>query len=222
MSRLPRGVRRALCGAAYLLPLILGILLLVYAATPHLWFVYDHVAHETMSTAGLKQNALETCQPILDAPDKASLPDRNFAYAVKVSAVAYDVSVWLYTFIMALTALCTAVAFLLPPTHRYANRAKRILRFVCPNRICWLLTHLLLILPALFPHLLVLWYSQFQGISMRVHFDPFADWIVALLCAVLCAALYILTLPWQAEEHLDMFRIYKPKSAVARAGDEVI
>ncbi|MBQ9784427.1 MAG: hypothetical protein IJW29_02895 [Clostridia bacterium] len=222
MSTRARTAKRILCGVAYVLPLILGILLLVYASVPHLWFVHEHAAHETLSTHTLKENAVGAVESVLDDPDAATAPNRNFAYAVKISAVVCDVAAGLYLFIMALTALCTCVAFLLPPTHRYANRAKRILYFVCPNRITWLLSHALPVIPALFPHLLVHWYAQFQGLSMRVHFDPMADWIAAVIAIALSVALYMLTLPWQVEEHLDMFRIYKSKSAVPRAGDEVI
>ena len=48
------------------------------------------------------------------------------------------------------------------------------------------------------------------------------DWVLVLIFAVLNALAFILLLPMQNEEHLDMFRIYKSGAQVKRKGDEQI
>lgn len=222
MKRAPRTLRRISCVLAYLLPLLLGIGMLVYACIPHLWFVYDHEAYETLSLNGLLENARKACRQSLESSDESAVGTQSFAHAVMASSIACRVGAVLYLFVAVFAAACAIFAFCFPPTHRHACFAKRLLRFVCPNRICLLLSYLWALLPALFPPVLVLCYRQLQGLSMRVYYFPVADWVFALICIALCAALYILTLPWQAEEHLDMFRIYRSKDAVRRAGDEVI
>ena len=49
--------RRALIHLFYLLPLLFGVALLIYAAVPHLWFVYDGEAYSTMDLFELQGNA---------------------------------------------------------------------------------------------------------------------------------------------------------------------
>jgi len=57
MSRNQNIAHRALIHLCYLLPAIFGILLLIYAAVPHLWFVYDGNAYSTMNLFELQENA---------------------------------------------------------------------------------------------------------------------------------------------------------------------
>lgn len=226
MSNRARLVRRVLCFVAYLLPLLVGILFPIYAARPHVWYIRTEgvniTVHETVNLPTLRENAQEACDALLDGAAGTDTAMQTAAYALKAFLIAATVSSVLFYFTVSFTAVCTLVAFCLPPTHRYANFAKRLLRFFCPNRICFLLSFLWALVPALLPHALLFCYKHLMGLTIRVHFDPMADWILVLIGIVLCAAVYIVTLPWQAEEHLDMFRIYKSKSAVPRAGDEVI
>ena len=226
MSARARVVRRILCWVAYLLPLLFGILFPIYAAREHVWYIRTEgteiTVHETVNLPTLRENAKEACDALLDNGEQTDTAMQTAAYALKAFLIVATVASVLFSFTVILTAGCTVVAFCLPPTHRYANFAKRLLRFFCPNRICLLLSFLWALVPALLPHVLLFCYRSLMGMTIRVHFDPMADWIFVLIGIALCAALYILTLPWQAEEHLDMFRIYKSKSAVPRAGDEVL
>ena len=57
MRRYSNPAHRALIHLCYFLPAIFGILLLVYAAVPHLWFVYNGDAYSTMNLFELQDNA---------------------------------------------------------------------------------------------------------------------------------------------------------------------
>ena len=57
MRRYSNPTHRALIHLCYLLPAIFGILLLIYAAVPHLWFVYNGDAYSTMNLFELQENA---------------------------------------------------------------------------------------------------------------------------------------------------------------------
>ncbi|MBQ9773038.1 MAG: hypothetical protein IJW30_00055 [Clostridia bacterium] len=233
----PKRLRRLLCRAAYLLPLLLGVLFLVYTHVPHLWFVYDDPEQQgnfyitdTTSPAQLQKDAKESSFAVLDSDGETDADgeaqavrnERSFATLLTVASVVYYVALVLFAIPATLTAICSLVAFALPPTHLYANRAKRLLHFLCPNRICFLLSFLFPILTALFPQVLLFGYQTYQGLDIRLHYQGLPDWALALALAILCAALFLLTLPWQAEEHLDMFRIYKSRDKVARRGEEVV
>ena len=113
------------------------------------------------------------------------------------------------------------VAFSFDPTSRTANRTKRILQLLCPNRVTYLLLPLLPLFSSLFPQLL-LWLYRYQGMNIRLYSFFVADWILVLIFAVINAVVFILLLPMQSETHLDLFRIYKSGAQVRRRGDEQI
>ena len=221
MSRNQNKAHRALIHLCYLLPAIFGILLLIYAAVPHLWFVYDGDAYSTMNLFELQENAWEFYEQIKAGTVENSTAVTWFKDLLPVVSALFWILPILYALIATMITVCSIVAFSFEPTSRIANRTKRILHLICPNRVTYLLVSLLPLFSALFPQMLLLLYRM-QGMSIRLYTFFLADWILVLIFAVLNAAAFILLLPMQSEEHLDMFRIYKSGAQVRRQGEEEI
>lgn len=221
MSHTPNKTHRALIHLCYLLPAIFGILLLIYAAVPHLWFVYDGNAYSTMNLFELQSNAWEFYEQIEAGTVENSTAVTWFKDLLPVVSALFWILPILYALVAAMITVTSIVAFSFAPTSRAANRTKRVLHLICPNRVTYLLVSLLPLFSALFPQLL-LWLYRMQGMSIRLHTFFLADWILVLIFAVLNAAAFILLLPVQSEEHLDMFRIYKSGAQVRRQGEEEI
>ncbi len=221
MSRLSIRTRRALIHLCYFLPALFGIVLIIYAAVPHLWFVYDGEAHSTMSLFELQSNSWDFYQQIQSGNIENHAAVVWFEELLPVVTALFWILPIIYALVTLTVTVCSIVAFSFEPTTRIANRTKRILHLVCPNRVTYLLMPLLPLFSALFPQLL-LWLYRYQGMNIRLYTFFLADWILVLIFAVLNAAVFILLLPLQSESHLDMFRIYKSGAQVKRRGDEQI
>ncbi len=221
MRRYSNPTHRALIHLCYLLPAILGILLLIYAAVPHLWFVYDGDAYSTMNLFELQENAWDFYEQIQSGTVENSAAVTWFEDLFPIVSALFWILPIVYALIVAMITVCSIVAFSFEPTTRIANRTKRILQLVCPNRVTYLLLPLLPLFSALFPQLM-LWLYRLQGMKIGLYTFFVADWILVLIFAALNAAVFILLLPMQSEEHLDMFRIYKSGAQVKRRGEEQI
>lgn len=221
MKRYSNPAHRALIHLCYLLPAIFGIVLLVYAAVPHLWFVYDGDAYSTMNLFELQSNAWEFYEQIKTGAIESTAAVVWFEQLLPVVSALFWILPIVYALVEAMITVCSIVAFSFEPTSRTANRTKRILHLICPNRVTYLLLPLLPLFSALFPQLM-LWLYRLQGMNIRLYTFFLVDWILVLILAVLNAVVFILLLPMQNEEHLDMFRIYKSGTQVKRKGDEQI
>ena len=221
MKRYSNPAHRALIHLCYLLPAIFGIVLLVYAAVPHLWFVYDGDAYSTMDLFELQSNAWEFYEQIKTGAIESTAAVVWFEQLLPVVSALFWILPIVYALVAAMITVCSIVAFSFEPTSRTANRTKRILHLICPNRVAYLLLPLLPLFSALFPQLM-LWLYRLQGMNIRLYTFFLADWILVLILAVLNAVVFVLLLPMQNEEHLDMFRIYKSGTQVKRKGDEQI
>lgn len=221
MSRLSIRARRVLIHLCYFLPALFGVLLLVYAAVPHLWFVYNGEAYSTMDLFELQENAWAFYEQVQAGAIESNEAVVWFEQLLPVVSALFWILPIVYALVTLLITVCVIVAFSCEPTTRLANRTKRILHLVCPNRVTYLLVPLLPLFSALFPQLL-LWLYQWQGLNIRLYHFFLADWILVLIFAVVNALVFILLLPMQNEMHLDMFRIYKSGAQVKRRGEEQI
>ncbi len=221
MRRYSNPAHRALIHLCYLLPAIFGVVLLIYAAVPHLWFVYNGDAYSTMNLFELQENAWDFYEQIEAGTVENSAAVTWFKDLLPIVTALFWILPIVYALLAAMITVCSIVAFSFEPTSRTANRTKRILQLVCPNRVTYLLLPLLPLFSALFPQL-VLWLYRWQGMKISLYTFFVADWILVLIFAVLNAIVFILLLPMQNEEHLDMFRIYKSGAQVKRRGDEQI
>lgn len=212
---------RALIHVCYLLPAIFGILLLIYAAVPHLWFVYNGDAYSTMNLFELQENAWDFYKQIQSGAIESSSAVTWFEQLLPIVSALFWILPILYALLAVTVTICSLVAFSFEPTSRTSNRAKRVLHLVCPNRVTYLLLPLLPLASALFPQLVLLLY-RLQGLKISLYTFFVADWILVLIFAVVNALVFFLLLPMQSEEHLDMFRIYKSGAQVKRQGEEQI
>ena len=221
MSRLTSRKQRTLIHLCYFLPALLGVCLLIYAIIPHLWFVYDGKAYSTMNLFQLQSNAWDFYEQIEAGQVESNAAVRWFEQLLPIVSALFWILPILYGVLSVMIAVCAMIAFSFDPTTRIANRTKRILYMVCPNRVTYLLLPLLPLFSSLFPQLL-LWLYRYQGMNIRLHYYFVADWILVLIFAVINAVVFILLLPMQSESHLDLFRIYKSGAHVRRKGDEQI
>ncbi len=221
MKRYVNPTHRTLIHLCYFLPAIFGIVLLIYAAVPHLWFVYNGEAYSTMNLFELQGNAWEFYEQVQSGAIESNEAVVWFEQLLPVVSALFWILQILYALVTLLVTVCTIVAFSFDPTTRIANRTKRILHLVCPNRVTYLLMPLLPLFSSLFPQLM-LWLYRWQGMNIRLYTFFLADWILVLIFAVINAVVFILLLPMQNETHLDMFRIYKSGAQVRRKGEEQI
>ncbi len=212
---------RVLIHLCYFLPAIFGILLLIYATVPHLWFVYNGDAYSTMNLFELQDNAWNFYNQIQSGAIESSSAVTWFEELLPIVSALFWILSVLYAILATAIAVCAMVAFSFEPTTRIANRTKRVLHLVCPNRVSYLLLPLLPLIPALLPQLMLLLY-RLQGLKISLYTFFVADWILVLIFAVVNAVVFFLLLPMQSEEHLDMFRIYKSGAQVKRQGEEQI
>lgn len=206
---------RATCRTIFLLPLISFVIFCIYAAIPHVWFVYDGKAQPTMSLFSLQANAWESAEIMRNNTDAASV---NLTSAITLLSILFWVFLGLVGLYALLTAVCSLVAFSQPPTSRLSNRSKRVLGLLCPNRITYLILPVFLIIPALFPQMMELSYLTAAGIEMHAHAFPCYDFVTALIAIALTVIPYLATLPWQSEERLDLFRIYRASKTEEKGG----
>ncbi len=213
---------RALIYVAYCLPLLTAFFLTIWFALPHMWFVYEGESYENTSIFALVETTWENrdSEEANEGLNNAEAVNRMRAVIVVAFWCAFTM-MWVFS---VLVAACALLALSLPPTERLTNRTKRVLYLLCPNRITYLLGCVLPLLPALFPGVLIFCYQNLYqlAVGMRIGYEPFADWIMAAIAAGLSVAAFILTLPWQREEHMDLFRIYKSGRQVAGKGEEQI
>ena len=196
---------------SYLLPAISGVILLVWACVPHLFFFYDGEAYETWSLFGLLANTWKTCSGLLEGKTGASVQAAYFSYTMMLFVVLSFLAMLGYAITAIPSAICSCIAFSKAPTDPDANRAKRWLRFFGPNRVIFVITNLVPLLPAFFPYILLANYRSQLGYVMKVYYVGPPAWAIALLLIAINVATFLCLLGAQAREHMDMFRLYKAK-----------
>lgn len=210
MKPLSSSARRALIRFAYLLPVFSGMLLLIYALIPHLFFVYGDAIYNTQSPFELMQNTWKESQALLNGAE-ASAKAVMFSFTMSAVVILSWVFTAVYATVAIASAICSCIAFSHRPTEREANRAKRWMQFFCPNRVLYIIVNLLPLLPAAFPYILLHFYRTQMFYDMSLHHMGPPDFVLAAVAVLLNLAAFLLLMPAQNEEHMDMFRLYKAK-----------
>ena len=197
---------------AYLMPLVTFLLLVIYGLIPHLYFIYQDVAYETMSLFTMVGNTWRECRATL-SESGGSASAVLFSYTMTAATVLFWGTLILHGIFSFASAICSGYAFSRIPTDRLTNRAKRILQLICPNRAFFVIGGLLPLLYATFPLLLRHCYREQMSMSISIHATTgVMDPIPAILLVLLGTSLFLATLPLQKRAHLDLFRLYKQKS----------
>ncbi len=203
--------RRNLITLIYLLPALSWITLLLWAAIPHLFFLYEGKAQDTLSLFELMGN---TWEQAVNALSNSNSPfnQQLFSYITGGAVLLSWIFMILFGIFSLSCAACALYTFRQAPTSMKANRAKRFLHLVCPNRVCFVLFHLLPILPPLLPYLLTFCFEKYILIDgMKVFYYGPADWILATILMLLTVVSFLSSIPAQSLEHRDLFRLYKSK-----------
>lgn len=195
---------------AYLMPAIVGVILLVHSLIPHVYFVYEEELYQTMSSHQLIGNTWQLCNDMLDR-ESVDQYVALFSYVMIFFVVLSRLFAVLYAIFAVLTSVFSVRAFSVLPTQKTANRSKRWLQLFCPNRVVYVVLCLLPLLPAFFPYILSYFYRVRLGMEMHVFFFGPSDPLLTGVLVLLLELSFLLTLKLQSQTHLDMFRLYKKK-----------
>ena len=154
MNRISSKAARPLIRFAYLLPLIVGVFLLVYAAAPHLFYVLDGDPRESKGLFELMADTWDFCHKQLDGVFEITPEAMYFPYIMMTCIVLSWISCFLYAIAAIPSAICSLIAFSYPPTSKTANFAKRWMQFFCPNRGTYVFFQVIPIFSACFPLIL--------------------------------------------------------------------
>jgi len=213
MKPLPSKVARPLTVAVYLLPLLVGIFLLIWAVLPHMfYFLPPDDPRESLSLFDIMGDTWDTCGVLLNG--NTTPENMYFPYIMGFCVILSWISIILYAVAALPAAICSVVAFCYPPTARNANLAKRWLQIFCPNRCTYVIFQLLPIFPALFPIVLTACLrSMFPGGEKLVllYEAVIPDWVLVGALVLFQTVAFLLLIPSQKKERMDMFTIYKSK-----------
>ena len=192
----------------YLLPLICGLILLIWAAIPHLFFVYGADVKETISVFELMESTQEQCRLMLDGQAQGSTSALYFSYAMLAAVFLSRVAILAHLIASVTSFACACVAFSYPADHSVANRAKRWMRFFCFNPGTFTISCLLCCLPFYLPLLLNGFYQNWFFYDMSLHYFGIPSWIAATVLALGSAVAFVATRHIQREEKMDLFSFY--------------
>ncbi len=204
-------VLRGLIRLSYLLPLITLAVLIVHFAIPHIFFLYNGEVYETMNNFTLMGNAWSECRVMTDAATEGSTEALYFSYVMSFFVILSWAAIVLFAILAIAAAVCSCRAFAYSPTDREANRAKRWMQFFCPNRVLYVLTCLLPMIPASFAMILEACYRKFFSYEIEVLFIGPSELVTVAIGLVLCVGSFLALLPAQSRLHMDMYRLYKAK-----------
>jgi len=212
MKPISSKLSRPLIRAAYFLPLVVAILLLIFAAVPHIFYFYEGDPKQSQSLFELMSSVWDYSTAQLGGKVE-STPDTMYFPYIMIFCIAVSwLSIFLYAIVAIPCALCSLIAFAFPPTSKNANQAKRWLQLFCPNRATFVIFQLLPILPACFPMILAYCQRTMFAMNLQVYYDlGIPDWLLVAVLVCLPIVLWLITLSSQSEEHMDMYRLYKSK-----------
>ena len=212
MKSLSAKVARPLIRLTYFLPLIVGILMLIWACIPHIFFVYNKIpTKENHNLFGLMANTWKECNTLLDGTTEGSGNAILFSYLMNFCVVFAWVCILVYAAVAIAAAICSTRAFSFAPTAKESNRAKRWMQLFCPNRGLYVFIQLLPLFPAAFPLILAHAYRALLGYDMTAGFIGIPDLLLTALLTLLAIAAWLCLLPAQNREHMDLYRLYKAK-----------
>lgn len=219
MKQLPSSLSRPLIRITYCLPLLFGIVMLIHASVPHVFYIYmqDNVPNmgEDQSLFGLMSSTWKLCTAWIKGTAEGTAEGTPnafyFSYMMNTAVVISWIAMVLYALTAIPAAICSFIAFSFPPTSRVSNQAKRWLQLFCPNRVLYVLALLLPLIPTSFSLFLQFGYRKLMHYDMTVHYQGISDLALAAILTAISLAAFLLLLPAQRDEQMDMYRLCKPK-----------
>lgn len=193
---------------SYLLPLLSGLLLLIPAFVPHIFFYRGKSLSATIGLFDLLGYLRAEASHVLHASETVAPSIYRSALLASILTVAS----WFFIVWYAIFAILSAVVGIWASqkiSSASLNTAKRVYRIVVPNRVFYGIFCFLPLLPALMPYCYERFLSTTLSETVRVYFYGPPDWVWALIGGVLCAVPFFLSLRAQKEQKIDLFRIYR-------------
>lgn len=212
MKSLSSKLSRPLIRVAYFLPLIVAVLLLILAAAPHIFYFYEGDPKQSQGLFELMSGVWDFSMSQLGGTAENTPDTMYFPYIMIFCIVLSWIFIVLYALVAIPSALCSLIAFTFPPTSKNANQAKKWLQLFCPNRATFVIFQLLPIFPACFPIILERCQRTMFAMDLHVYYDlGLPDWLIVGILVCIPISLWLILLPSQNEEHMDMYRLYKSK-----------
>lgn len=206
----PRKDRRrqlfvALVWARYLLPLATAIAVLILGCFKTVRFAF----HKPISLFRLMWNTLISARAYRAGETTAA---RDWFYGMLAGVTIVDILLSLLAiFLVALAAVAACRAFVAGHKSEQSNRAKLAFKIAFPNRFCLYLSDLLLLVPALYPHLFSLISTRFLriGNESAVYVVSNPALIVVGVSLVVTLALSIAIPRLERRLHMNMFLLHR-------------
>ena len=200
--------RRALIWAAYLSPIAVGLILLIWAVIPHLFFIYGGDVKETMSLFTLMDNTWQNCRETINGTASGSTAALYFSYAMTAAVVLSWIAIISHVIASVTSVACACVAFGRSAEHPAANKAKRWMRFFCFSPAVYAITLFAWCVPFFVPLLLDWFYRKWFYYDMSLHYFGVPSWIAAILLSLISVVLFLATRRLQKKERMDLFAFY--------------
>ena len=195
---------------AYLLPCLIGAILLFLALLPHLFYRVGNEVYSTLSLFKLLDNTHESCMGFLNGTKEGTTTELYFHFVMYAFWLLSVISMVLYGIFVIFTTAMTVFIWTphATPTPT-ANKLKRAYRIAVPNRGFFVFFQILPVLPSLFPYFLQHFSRTVLGQKMYAHYYGIPDFIIVLILSAASVTLFLTTLRAQKENQMDLFRIYK-------------
>lgn len=208
--------RRAVVWFSHVYPLLMVAAVTLFSAIPRIFFLYEEAAQDTLSLFQLMKNASDISHAMLASGAEAGTATVAFSKTVLVLVALSVVCLVLVWIAALLETVLGCYTLSLVPSSDAANKAKRWFRFLCPNRVLLFLSHVLLLVPLLFPQMLGHFYNLYLAISVKPRYLGIPDlWLMIALLLVDLVLLFA-TLPWQDSEHMNLYRLYRKRNTSDR------
>ncbi len=205
---------RAICPivlvwARYLLPAVTAITLVVTGFFKTVRFAY----RAPISLWRLIWNTLVGARDYLGGEMQAA---KSWFFGIlSVTALAELLLTLVALFLVGLAAYTAIRAFTAGYKSEQSNRAKLAFKVAFPNRACLYLSDLLLVLPALYPHIFSYISTRFllMGGEEVVYVIANPMLIVMGACALVTLVLAVVTYRFERRLHMNMFVLHREESS---------
>ena len=197
--------RRFWVGGVYFLPLIVGVILLIWALVPHLFFVYGSDAKETMSVFEVMKNTWSQCRQTMKGGEKNSPTAFYFSWIMVVLVALSWVALISNVVLAICSAVCAGMVLSKPVDDPSIKGVVRWMRFLCFNPTVYALTCFSAYLPFLIPPVLNWFYQHWFLYEMKLHYFGPPSWVVAVVLALVSSVTFLATRRLQREEKMDLF-----------------
>lgn len=209
---------RLLIYARYLLPVVSVITVLIFGFFDHVYFFMEgdlcynslyNFYHETIAHAHeFWMSGTADAQ-------------KEWLYGMLIGGVTVGLLAYLAAAFFAVWGAVTSmIAFHFGHESEQSNRMKVRFKILFPNRVCLLLSNLILVIPTLFPFYYAWLDQQLLTASAGIYVENNIPLTVASLLVLLTALLALLILRLERQKKMNMFLVWHPAEGELPTDDE--